>query len=227
MQDEYLTVLYIKHFHSLRVDMSEHGHRMLIAQNPGVHLAHWYIINNSCKSSSKHTDVSPVELPCQCVYAHVCLCMWVSPAWVLGLCKVAKSASVPLNQVWQWIVVMFPGVCMIPAQWQPSFHTVESWFSCMWHGCINETLLHCTSLHECAVTRGTLSGQQQIHLDHQQPGQLAAIVWGSYECRDHQDRPFYLSHNIALRPLHICSVCSALLYSFPHQPYPGTFPDLS
>ncbi len=87
----------------------------------------------------------------------MCVCMWVSPAWVLGLCKVAKSASVPLNQVWQWIVVMFPGVCMILAQWQPSFHTVERWFSCMWHGCINETLLHCTSLHECAVTRGTLS----------------------------------------------------------------------
>ncbi len=157
MQDEYLTVLYIKHFHSLRVVMSKNGHRMLVAQNPGVHLAHWYIINNPCNCSSKHTDVSPVGLPCQCVYAHVCLCMWVSPAWDLGLCKVAKAASVPLNQVWLWIVVMFPGVCMIPAQWQPSFHTVESWFSCMWHGCVNETLLHCTSLHECAVTRGTLS----------------------------------------------------------------------
>ncbi len=43
-------------------------------------------------------------------------------------------------------------------------------------------------------------GRQQFQLDHQQPGQLAAIVWGSHECRDHQDRPFYLSHNIALRP---------------------------
>lgn len=126
MQDEYLTVLYIKHFHSLCVDMSGNGHRMLVVRNPGVHLAHWYIINTPCNCSSKHTDVSPVGLPCQCVYAHVCLCMCVSPVWVLGLCKVAKVASVLLNQVWRWIVLMFPGVCVIPAQWQPSFHTMES-----------------------------------------------------------------------------------------------------
>ncbi len=87
MQDKYLNCLYIKHFHSLHVDMYEHGHRMLIAQNPGVHLAHWYIINNPCNCFSKHTDVSlGVALPmCLCPCVSVCEYhqreFWASVRW--------------------------------------------------------------------------------------------------------------------------------------------------
>ncbi|KAL1262952.1 hypothetical protein QQF64_005691 [Cirrhinus molitorella] len=97
----------------------------------------------------------------------------------------------------------------------------------MRHGCVNETLLYRISLHECAVTRGSLSnGSVAIPAGPPTARPISGYCLGSRECRDHQDRPFYLSHNSALSPpLHICSVFSALLYSFPHQPYPGTFPD--
>lgn len=153
----------IKHIQCLCVVLSDYGHSMPVAENRGVRLAHWYIINTSCNCSSKHADVFPVGLPCHYVYVHVCLYMCVFPSWVASVTLLESCVTVD-------------SVVRFPAWYQHCGNYFIRWKCCVWQLLSMWTLHSCTHLPALACRDQRRS--VQFHLDHQQSRPISSYCQG-------------------------------------------------